>query len=182
MLHVRAPWQPKFTIAVDEKHATSRAEHRRSGDLSLFRAFVGSSNVCDPIEERNEDAEDLEPADYRKRAHKHRRFQRSLSFPPPQSSLISTRTTQPVHILPATSTRSQPASPPMSSLKPDSVSARVRGTSHIDFKTATTGVQGKAMRNELARIVSTISDANERKVCHFFLLPLVARSLTITAL
>lgn len=44
--------------------------------------------------------------------------------------------------------------------------ARVRGTSHIDFKTATTGVAAKSMRNELSRLVSTIDDPVAKKV-HF---------------
>ena len=44
--------------------------------------------------------------------------------------------------------------------------ARVRGTSHIDFKTATTGVAAKSMRNELSRLVSTIEDPATKKV-HF---------------
>ena len=42
--------------------------------------------------------------------------------------------------------------------------ARVRGTSHIDFKTATTGVAAKSMRNELSRLVSTIDDPVAKKV------------------
>ena len=53
----------------------------------------------------------------------------------------------------------------MASLTPsDSLHARVRGASHIDFKTATTGVQGKAMRNELATLVTTVEDPAQRKV------------------
>ncbi|KAI0032459.1 UTP-glucose-1-phosphate uridylyltransferase [Vararia minispora EC-137] len=51
----------------------------------------------------------------------------------------------------------------MATLRPDSLNARVRGTSHIDFKTATTGVQGKAMRNELSRLVSTVQDPDQRR-------------------
>lgn len=46
----------------------------------------------------------------------------------------------------------------------DSYNARVRGASHIDFKTATTGVAAKAMRNELSALVSTVSDPPTRKV------------------
>ncbi|KAL1741846.1 UTP--glucose-1-phosphate uridylyltransferase family [Schizophyllum fasciatum] len=54
----------------------------------------------------------------------------------------------------------------MASLMPsraDSFNTRTRGTSHIDFKTATTGVAAKAMRNELSHLVSTISDPQEKK-------------------
>jgi len=52
-----------------------------------------------------------------------------------------------------------------SSLMPrsDSDHPRVRGASHIDFKTATTGVAAKAMRNELSALVSTVSDPPTRK-------------------
>jgi UTP--glucose-1-phosphate uridylyltransferase len=52
-----------------------------------------------------------------------------------------------------------------SSLMPrsDSFNARVRGTSHIDFKTATTGVAAKAMRNEISRLVSTVEDPATKK-------------------
>ena len=46
----------------------------------------------------------------------------------------------------------------------DSFNARVRGTSHIDFKTATTGVAAKSMRNEISRIVSTVDDPVAKKV------------------
>jgi len=41
---------------------------------------------------------------------------------------------------------------------PRSDSFRARGTSHIDFKTATTGVAAKSMRNEISRLVSTVDD------------------------
>ncbi|KAJ8463030.1 hypothetical protein ONZ51_g10525 [Trametes cubensis] len=46
----------------------------------------------------------------------------------------------------------------------DSFNARVRGASHIDFKTATTGVAAKAMRNELSALVNTVKDPETRKV------------------
>ncbi|TDL14698.1 UTP-glucose-1-phosphate uridylyltransferase [Rickenella mellea] len=45
----------------------------------------------------------------------------------------------------------------------ESFNARVRGTSHIDFKTATTGVAAKAMRNELGRLVNTVQDPATKK-------------------
>jgi UTP--glucose-1-phosphate uridylyltransferase len=45
----------------------------------------------------------------------------------------------------------------------DSFNVRVRGTSHIDFKTATTGVSAKAMRNELSRLVATVDDPIAKK-------------------
>ena len=46
----------------------------------------------------------------------------------------------------------------------DSVSSRARGTSHIDFKTATTGVAAKAMRNELGRLVASVQEKTAKKV------------------
>ena len=53
----------------------------------------------------------------------------------------------------------------MASLLPrnDSFGARTRGASHIDFRTATTGVIGKAMRNELSQLVNTVQDSQTRK-------------------
>ncbi|KAM5533348.1 hypothetical protein V8D89_013022 [Ganoderma adspersum] len=54
---------------------------------------------------------------------------------------------------------------PSDSLMPksDSFNARVRGASHIDFKTSTTGVAAKAMRNELSALVTTVKDSETRK-------------------
>jgi UTP--glucose-1-phosphate uridylyltransferase len=53
----------------------------------------------------------------------------------------------------------------MASLLPrnDAFNARTRGASHIDFRTATTGVIGKAMRNELSQLVNTVQDSQTRK-------------------
>jgi len=53
----------------------------------------------------------------------------------------------------------------MASLIPrnDSFGARTRGASHIDFRTATTGVIGKSMRNELSQLVNTVQDSPKRK-------------------
>nr|AJV26451.1 UDP-glucose pyrophosphorylase [Vanderbylia robiniophila] len=47
--------------------------------------------------------------------------------------------------------------------KSDSFNARVRGASHIDFKTSTTGVAAKAMRNELSALVNTVKEPETRK-------------------
>jgi len=52
----------------------------------------------------------------------------------------------------------------LSASRGDSFNARVRGTSHIDFKTATTGVAAKSMRNEISRLVSTVEDPATKKV------------------
>jgi UTP--glucose-1-phosphate uridylyltransferase len=50
------------------------------------------------------------------------------------------------------------------SLKPEST-PRSRGQSHFDFKTATTGVAAKAMRNEIAKLVASVQDPHQKKVC-----------------
>jgi UTP--glucose-1-phosphate uridylyltransferase len=46
----------------------------------------------------------------------------------------------------------------------DSFNARARGTSHIDFKTATTGVAAKSMRNEISQLVDTVQDPLTKQV------------------
>jgi UTP--glucose-1-phosphate uridylyltransferase len=51
----------------------------------------------------------------------------------------------------------------MANLLPHSFNARTRGASHIDFRTATTGVIGKSMRNELSQLVNTVKDLQTRK-------------------
>lgn len=66
-----------------------------------------------------------------------------------------------LHTLPLTSMALSP--PPMNS-RVDSYNARTRGTSYFDFKTATTGVAAKSMRNEISRLVSTIDDPATKKV------------------
>lgn len=50
------------------------------------------------------------------------------------------------------------------SLMPRGESTRVRGQSQLDFKTATTGVAAKAMRNELSSLVKSVSDPTTKKV------------------
>jgi UTP--glucose-1-phosphate uridylyltransferase len=44
-----------------------------------------------------------------------------------------------------------------------SASHRARGVSHFDFKTSTSGVATKAMKNELAHLVASIQDPNRKK-------------------
>ncbi|KAI0812592.1 UTP-glucose-1-phosphate uridylyltransferase [Irpex lacteus] len=46
---------------------------------------------------------------------------------------------------------------------PRGESTRVRGQSQLDFKTATTGVAAKAMRNELSSLVKSVSDPTTKK-------------------
>jgi len=81
--------------------------------------------------------------------------------------ILSTNTTHPVHI-PSSPSHLHPPSPSSSTMatlapRADSFNARVRGTSHIDFKTATTGVAAKAMRNEISRLVGTVEDLATKK-------------------
>ncbi len=56
----------------------------------------------------------------------------------------------------------------MASLLPraDSFNVRTRGASHIDFRTATTGVIGKSMRNELSQLVNTVQSPQQRKASY----------------
>ena len=51
----------------------------------------------------------------------------------------------------------------MDSLMPQSDSARMRGESQFNFKTATTGVAAKAMRNEISNLVRTVGDPTTKK-------------------
>jgi len=61
--------------------------------------------------------------------------------------------------------RSTTTTKQMASLLPraDSFNARTRGASHIDFRTATTGIIGKSMRNELSKLVNTVKDPQTKK-------------------
>lgn len=63
------------------------------------------------------------------------------------------------------SSRTAPPKKEMANLLPraDSYNARVRGASHIDFRTATTGIVGKAMRNELSQLVNSVQNPEQRK-------------------
>jgi hypothetical protein len=63
-------------------------------------------------------------------------------------------------------TKTTPPTKQMATLLPraaDSFNARTRGASQFDFRTATTGVQGKAMRNELSQLVNTVQNPQQRK-------------------
>ena len=140
----------------------------------------GRRSVCDLIPEEAQGlSSDLSATlhnhidlslEFLKRHHKPKpSLNRAASDP----QILSTNTTQPVHIpkspyvsLPHPH-RPSPSSRTMATLAPraDSFNARVRGSSHIDFKTATTGVAAKAMRNEISRIVGTVEDPATKKVC-----------------
>lgn len=178
-MHARLWEQPNL------KNRSLLGLHTTSLDSVLSPRLVIESNrpkswVCEPISEEPssqdrsiEGTVHLETAEHQ-RHHRHRnQLIRTQSAP----LLISTTTTSPVHIkyvfifclfhlfpyLP-----SSPTSPIImtSSLMPrsDSFNARVRGTSHIDFKTATTGVAAKTMRNEISRLVATVDDPATKKV------------------
>jgi UTP--glucose-1-phosphate uridylyltransferase len=45
----------------------------------------------------------------------------------------------------------------------DSFGARTRVMSHFDFKTSTSGVATKAMKNEISALVSSVQDSQTRK-------------------
>lgn len=111
------------------------------------RALFGV-RTCEPISEEPES-----PAVSGPRRHHRPRTLLTRTNSAPQF-LISTTTTSPVYFNMSASL--MPRS--------DSYPARVRGTSHMDFKAATTGVAAKAMRNELSTLVSTVSDPQTRKV------------------
>lgn len=110
------------------------------------RALFGV-RTCEPISEEPES-----PAVSGPRRHHRPRTLLTRTNSAPQF-LISTTTTSPVYFNMSASL--MPRS--------DSYPARVRGTSHMDFKAATTGVAAKAMRNELSTLVSTVSDPQTRK-------------------
>ncbi|KAF5317349.1 hypothetical protein D9611_003885 [Ephemerocybe angulata] len=117
------------------------------------------SLIFDPIDEIDEppvcEPPTLDP-EHQIRQHKHKPpLPRTNSEP----QLISTTTTTPIHIhhLDKMSNSLLPVA------RGDSFNARVRGTSHIDFKTATTGVAAKSMRNEISRLVSTVEEPNTKK-------------------
>ena len=90
---------------------------------------------------------------------------RSSDFSQPASSSSTTSTIAP------TTKRQQRrssagngmASPQTLFPRNDLFGARTRGASHIDFRTATTGVIGKSMRNELSQLVNTVPDSQTRK-------------------
>ncbi|KAI0688028.1 UTP-glucose-1-phosphate uridylyltransferase [Cytidiella melzeri] len=116
----------------------------------------GRKSICEVIQEE-EPASDLsvraEDLEIYKRHHRPRPLPQTTPSSPP---LISTTTTKPVHI-------NHTSPPVMDSLMPRSESARVRGQSQMDFKTATTGVAAKAMRNEISNLVRSVSDPQTKK-------------------
>ncbi|KAI6169445.1 UTP-glucose-1-phosphate uridylyltransferase [Pisolithus thermaeus] len=135
---------------------TAAVDERASRELDAGRRVIQRKSICGLIpEELGGLSSDLSAtlhnhidlsSEFLKRHHKPRSSP-TRTFSDPQ--ILSTTTTQPIHI-PNT----------MATLVPraDSFNARVRGSSHIDFKTATTGVSAKAMRNELSRLVNTVED------------------------
>ncbi|KAI9572217.1 UTP-glucose-1-phosphate uridylyltransferase [Boletus coccyginus] len=132
--------------------------------LDTWPSIAERRSVCDHIipEEAQDLSSDLSATlhnhidlslEYLKRHHKPKSTLNGAASDP---QIFSTNTTQPVHI---------PNSPTMATLAPraDSLQARVRGSSHIDFKTATTGVAAKAMRNEISRLVGTVEAPATKK-------------------
>ncbi|KZT19064.1 UDPGP-domain-containing protein [Neolentinus lepideus HHB14362 ss-1] len=127
--------------------------------FSSLAQWPQRKSICEPITE--EPSSDLAaarsaPDPVYKRHHRPRALLSRTNSAP---LLISTNTTLPVYI-------NHPPSPAMSNTlapKAEGLNARVRGSSHIDFKTATTGVTAKAMRNELSQLVSTVDDTQTKK-------------------
>lgn len=122
----------------------------------MYARFSATINIktgsCRTIQEEPTAELDLEQL---KRRHRPTQSPAAFAVAP---QLISTTITPPVHILSSSSNMS-------SSLLPrNDLSARVRGTSHIDFKTATTGIAAKAMRNEISRLVSSVEDPITKRV------------------
>lgn len=156
-MHARLSRQPGSGRGSSSSTATASA-------IARFSLVVGSNtseaswtrprkSICEPIYE--EPASDLPAEDLEiyKRHHRPRiPLTRTLSAP----QLISTTTTRPVHI-------GKSASATMDSLMPRSESTRLRGQSQLDFKTATTGVAAKAMRNEISNLVRSVSDPQTKK-------------------
>ena len=75
-----------------------------------------------------------------------------FNHPPPSSLPLPPQKKSP---------RTAPPTTQMATLRADSL--RTRGASHIDFRTATTGVAGKAMRNELSQLVNTVQNLQQKK-------------------
>ncbi len=176
LLSTSAPPSPSSLSAVFQTSFTiGPSLGRARGDNNIFSGHRKS--ICEVIEEEPSSdlsvkAEDLE---IYKRHHRPRpQPQRTQSSP----QLISTTTTKPVHInhprsVPRPSQRPRsllltvhcsPQIMSTDSLMPRGESTRVRGQSQLDFKTATTGVAAKAMRNELSSLVKSVSDPTTKKV------------------
>ena len=104
-------------------------------------------------EDPSEDLEDgLQERRHKKKHHQPRpSLPRTLSAP----DLLTTLTSTPTH---SHDLRNQP---PMSNLA--APSHRVRGASHFDFKTSTSGIATKAMKNELSHLVASVQDPPTRK-------------------
>ncbi|THH19942.1 hypothetical protein EW146_g1312 [Bondarzewia mesenterica] len=161
-LHVAKPNQAcKRTVGspVEARQRRHSADDDHDGRWQLPQQAKRNSYHCERIEEeREESAADSAAAglDHLSSLFGSELYKRHHKPRPPQLLLLSTTTTQPVHIN---------QSPPMATLMPrsESFNVRTRGSSHVDFKTATTGVAAKSMRNELSRLVSTVQDPQTKK-------------------
>ena len=138
-----------FNLRKQNQRATVKAQHRRSYVSPL------PSPISAPIlEDPSEDLEDgLQERRHKKKYNQPRpSLPRTLSAP---DLLISTLTSPPTH---SHDLRDSPAMATLST-----VSHRTRGASHFDFKTSTSGVATKAMKNELAHLVASVQDPLTRK-------------------
>lgn len=142
------------------QRATVKAQHRRSY-VSPLSSPISSPIFEDPSEELEEG---LQERRHKKKYHQPRpSLPRTLSAP---DLFISTLTSSPTH------SHDLRNSPPMATL---SASHRARGASHFDFKTSTSGIATKAMKNELSHLVTSVQDLATRKAFdtemqNFFLL------------
>ena len=127
----------------------AKAQYRRRSYLSPVSFPLSAPIPEDP----SEDLEDgLQERRHKKKHHQPRpSLPRTLSAP----DLLTTLTSTPTH------SHNLRNLPPMSSLA--APSHRVRGASHFDFKTSTSGIATKAMKNELSHLVASVQDPPTRK-------------------
>lgn len=142
-------------------------------------------STCEPITEEPGPRPDLLHSEPYKRHHQKPRSALTRTQSAPQL-FLSITTTRPIYInhsrryilifmdtlpsLPSTmstdpnSDRSDMSTSASSLQAPSTFNTRVRGSSHVDFKTATTGISAKAMRNDLSHLVGTVDDPITKKV------------------
>ena len=165
----------------------------KGGDGAQAQIWSRRRSICGPINEESENGSDqdlnLDPprvspttrladSDHLSVYKRHHRPRPILPRPSSTPNLLDILLSDhPIslnhHPLPSPTLQKHPPSPrlpsslksqqQMANLSPQSFNARTRGASHIDFRTATTGVIGKSMRNELSQLVNTVQDSQTRK-------------------
>lgn len=174
-----------LTAAGPARGGDERRRRLRGGGevqrVAQRRTCPGLGSIFEPISEESAATPSLAPYPVEDlEIYKRHHIPRARPEPPQVHStpdLISTSTTRPIHINPSVCvslhsllphlliSHSAAAAMSVDSLMPksDSFNARMRGSSHIDFKTATTGVAAKAMRNELSNLVRSVSDPETKR-------------------